>query len=470
MFGELSPSQYGLVLDSLSEGVCVVNREWKITAFNREAERITGVPREKAVGLQFDDIFQSDICKCREVLEEVMTRGEALRDVATVISRGDEGRVPLRVNASPLWDADRRTRGVVATFRDVSDVELLRRELRREYTFGDIVSKAPRIRRILDVLPDVAASDSVILILGPSGTGKELLARAIHTCSLRAGGPFVAVNCGALPDTLLESELFGYEKGAFTDAKASKPGRFARAEKGTLFLDEIGDLSAAMQVKLLRVLQEKEYEPLGGTHPVKADVRVIAATNRDLAAMVAAGEFRTDLYYRLNVMEIALPPLAERREDIPLLIEHFIERYNAEKGRHIQGVTPEALRRLVEHDYPGNIRELENLIERAFILCKADRITEACLPTHVRTPQFHLVVAPPDEPESEPESEQDRILSALRAHDGRRDQTAAALGMDKSTLWRKMKKFGIRFPVNREKPKGDGPAPDSLWISRPRRR
>ena len=445
MFGELSPTGYALVLDSLSEGVCVVSREWTITAFNRAAERITGVRSEDAVGLPFDDIFRSSICNCREVLEEVMTRGEALREVETVISRGAEGRVPLRVNASPLWDENETIRGVVATFRDVSDVEVLRRELRHEYTFGDIVSKNPRIRRILDVLPDVAASDSVILILGPSGTGKELFARAVHACSLRAGGPFVAVNCGALPDTLLESELFGYEKGAFTDAKTSKPGRFARAEKGTLFLDEIGDLSAAMQVKLLRVLQEKEYEPLGGTRPVKADVRVIAATNRDLGAMVGSGEFRTDLYYRLNVMEISLPPLAERREDIPLLLEHFIERFNAEKGRHIVGVTPEGLRRLVEYDYPGNIRELENLIERAFILCKSDRITEACLPPHVRAPADPPAAPSPDATASEPE----RILNALRAHDGRRDRAAAALGIDKSTLWRKMKKHGIRFPARR---------------------
>jgi DNA-binding NtrC family response regulator len=286
-----------------------------------------------------------------------------------------------------------------------------------------------------------------VLIEGQTGTGKELVATAIHNLSARSEQKYVAVNCGALPDTLLESELFGYKKGAFTDARQDKPGRFALAEGGTLFLDEVSDISTALQVKLLRVLQEKEYEPLGATRTVKANVRVIAATNKPLMEQVKRGAFRDDLYYRLNVVRIVLPRLAERREDIPLLVNHFIARINAERGKQFQGFSDAAMARLMDHEFPGNVRELQNIVERATILCRGDWIEPDCLPGE-------LLSMPHDEPRRATlraaapleEAESAAIAQALRDYGGHRGRTAAALGIDKSTLWRKMKKFAIEYP------------------------
>jgi len=366
------------------------------------------------------------------------------RRIDILNSRGEK--VPVSISTSILRNEDDRAVGGVETFRDLSAIEILRKEIDDHYTFQDIISKNHQIRRILDILPDVASSDSTVLIEGPTGSGKELVAKAIHNLSRRAERRYVAVNCGALPDTLLESELFGYKKGAFTDAKNDKPGRFALAEKGTLFLDEISDISTALQVRLLRVLQEKEYEPLGATTTVKADARVIAATNKSLVEQVAQGSFREDLYYRLNVVRIVLPPLAERREDIPLLVTHFIRQFNAEQGKHIQGISEEAISVLMRHAFPGNIRELQNIIERAVVLCRNDRIGVECLPTEVADAGL---TSSPAEPKSAGnpllEAEAETILRMLRENDGHRGKTAAALGIDKSTLWRKMRKYAITY-------------------------
>ena len=272
----------------------------------------------------------------------------------TIVDRHGRSLV-VSVNAGPLKDSRGKFVGGIETFGDVSAEEELRRLLEKSYTFQDIVSRHPRMDELLAILPDVATSNVPVLIEGESGTGKELLARAIHNLSPRREGPFVAVSCGSIPDTLLESELFGYKKGAFTDAKTDKPGRFDTAKGGSLLLDEIGDVSSAMQVRLLRVLQEKTYEPLGGTQPVRSDVRIIAATNRVLEDAVQKGTFRQDLYYRLNVIRLELPPLKERRCDIPLLVEHFRRRLNAETGKNIQSVAPGAVDMLMRHELPGNI-------------------------------------------------------------------------------------------------------------------
>ncbi|MCP4648107.1 MAG: AAA domain-containing protein, partial [bacterium] len=309
-----------------------------------------------------------------------------------------------------------------------------------------IVSKNHVIQGIFEILPDIALSGSTVLVEGPSGSGKELFARAIHNQSKRKG-KFVALNCAAIPDTLLESELFGYMKGAFTEAKKDKPGRFALAKGGTLFLDEIGDISTALQVKLLRVLQEKEYEPLGATATIKADVRIVASTNKLLTELVARGSFREDLFYRLNVVKLSLPPLSRRREDIPLLIEHFIQRFNAIKGKDIEGITDHALDIMIRYDFPGNVRELENFIEYAFVLCHGSMIEAQHLPRE-------LLDAVPKGAKKETEAsgnpldkaEAETIKEALREYGGNRRKTSEHLGINKTTLWRKMKKLGITYP------------------------
>jgi transcriptional regulator with PAS, ATPase and Fis domain len=358
-------------------------------------------------------------------------------------SQGD--RVSASVSTSVLKSEQGKIIGGVEIFRDLTAVETLRKKINNQYSFEDIIGKNYAIQRIFDILPDVAASGSTILLQGPSGSGKELFARAIHNLSGQ-GGDFVAVNCAALPDTLLESELFGYVKGAFSEAKRDKPGRFERAAGGTLFLDEIGDISTALQVKLLRVLQEREYEPLGATVTLKTDARIIAATNRNLAQRVAMGSFRDDLFYRLNVIKIDLPPLAQRREDIPLLVKHFIAKFNALKGKAIKGISAGAMDILMRYPFPGNIRELENIIEFAFVLCREEMIKKEHLSGDILKDTSRSFVpqsgaAPPPRLD---QAEKESIVAALEQHGGHRGKTAAYLNIDKSTLWRKMKKYGIR--------------------------
>jgi PAS domain S-box-containing protein len=321
----------------------------------------------------------------------------------------------------------------------------LRKDMREGSTFSSMVSRSPQMRAIFDILPEMAQATTTVLVCGESGTGKELIARALHELSPRAKKPFVAINCSALPDNLLESELFGYKAGAFTDAKRDKPGKFSLAEGGTIFLDEIGDISPAMQAKLLRVLQEKTFEPLGATSSQKADVRIVTATNRDLAAMVKEGRFREDLYYRINVLRVTLPPLRERRCDVPLLCEHFVDLFNARYGKKITGVSPEALSILLAHDFPGNIRELENIIEHGFVFCKGGTIAPEHLPAERRAQP--LAGGAPQQPLAQvtnlEELEKLYIESVLAESGGSRLKTAQRLGIHKATLFRKLKKLGI---------------------------
>ncbi len=375
--------QHEVILDSVADGVFTVNGDWTITSFNRAAEEITGMAREEAIGKKCFDVFQASICQSQCALRDTMLNDRRWIDRKIDILNRDGERIPISISTSILRDKKGQPVGGVETFRDLSALEQLRREISQRYTFQDIISKSHLMRRVLDVLPDVAASDSTVLIQGATGTGKELVARAIHNLSRRAPRKFVAVNCGALPDTLLESELFGYRKGAFTGAERDKPGRFALAEKGTLFLDEIADFSGTLQVKLLRVLQEREYEPLGATETVQSDVRIVAATNQPLNEQVARGTFREDLFYRLNVVKLDLPPLAQRREDIPLLVGHFIRKFNAQRGKKIRGMTDEAMEQLMRHAFPGNIRELQNIVEYALVLCRREIIDSDCLPTEL---------------------------------------------------------------------------------------
>lgn len=446
MSGKLPDGRRDTILDSIADGVFTVDRDSNITFFNRAAEKIIGISRDQAVGQKCFDVFRANICQTACALRKTIETGRELINLHINILNSEGCTVPISVSTSVLRDENGNIVGGVETFRDLSTIETLRKEIRSQYNFGDIISKNHEVRSILDILPDIAASGSTVLIEGPSGSGKELFARAIHDLSGRKGD-YVALNCGALPDTLLESELFGYAKGAFTEAKKDKPGRFKLAEGGTILLDEIGDISTALQLKLLRVLQEKEYEPLGAVATVKADVRIIAATNKILSKLVARGAFREDLFYRLNVVKLSLPPLSHRREDIPYILEHFIGRFNAIKGKEITGVSDEALDILMRYDFPGNVRELENFIEYAFILCHGRVIEAGHLPREL------LENGPAKEgkgirPAAGPleSSEIGTIIEALREHGGNRRKTAAHLGINKTTLWRKMKKYGLSYP------------------------
>lgn len=439
--GNPTPEEMRMILDSIADGVFTVDRRFVITSFNRAAERITGVPLDEALGRPCCEVFRAEICEGDCALKETVRTGKPVVNRAVFILRANGQRVPISVSTSMLKDAGGNLVGGVETFRDLTLVETLRKEVRKSYSFEDIISRNPRMREIFSILPDVAMSDSTILIEGESGTGKELLARAIHNLSHRSKKPLVTVNCGAIPDNLLESELFGYKAGAFTDAKRDKPGRFAQAEGGTIFLDEIGDITPALQVRLLRVLQEKSYDPLGGTKPEKADVRVIAATNRDLKTMVEAGEFRGDLYYRVRVFGLPLPPLRDRREDIPLLARHFVDRFNRLRGKDILGLSQAALSAFMQHDWPGNVRELENAIEHAFILCHGGLVDLRHLPEPLR--DFGFPSGGVSDGLSLAEIEARVIRETLARNQGRKIAAARELGINKTTLWRKMKRLGI---------------------------
>jgi len=434
------------VLRCVADGVFTVDRSWRITSFNRAAERITGVSAERAIGKRCSDVFHSDLCEHACPIRESLETGNEVIDRPARILTQRARSIPISVSSAVLRAEDGTVLGAVETFRDLSALEQLRREIRNQYTFEDIIGKSEAFQKIFAILPDVAESDSTVLIEGPSGSGKELLARAIHNLSHRSKRPYIVVNCGALPPSLFESELFGYKRGAFTDARQDKPGRITLAEGGTIFLDEIGDLPPETQMKLLRLLQEREYHPLGGVETLQADVRIVAATNRDLPLLVSQGRFRDDLYFRLAVVRLSIPPLRKRREDIPYLVDHFVQRFNAKKGKGIQGVSDEVMELLMRHELPGNVRQLENVIEHAFVLCRESHVQLHHLPDDFREGVHTPGEETPAPADATPlqEGEADAIRRALRRHNGHRARTAEALQISRTTLWRKMKRYGIR--------------------------
>jgi PAS domain S-box-containing protein len=437
----LTPSEMRMILDSIADGVFTVDSDFIVTSFNRAAEDITGVPVEEAIGRPCCEVFRAEICEGECALKQTVRTGTPVVNRAVYILRADGARVPISVSTAMLKDRAGRLVGGVETFRDLTLVEALRKEVEKAFTFEDMLSRNQRMKEIFSILPDVALSDSTILIEGESGTGKEVLAKAIHNLSNRSDKPLVVVNCGAIPDTLLESELFGYKAGAFTDAKRDKPGRFAQANGGSILLDEIGDITPALQVRLLRVLQDKSFEPLGGTRSMTSDARVIAATNKDLRSMVEEGTFREDLYYRIRVFRLLLPPLRDRKEDVPLLAQNFIDRFNRLKGKDIAGLSRESLQAFMEYDWPGNIRELENALEHAFILCHGGLIELHHLPDPLRHSPGSRKGLPTGATLAEIEASV--ITEALARNGGRKMATARELGINKTTLWRKLKRLGI---------------------------
>ena len=438
---ELSPERFEAVIHSVSDGVFTVDRKWRITCFNRAAEEITGIPRSEALGQRCNEVLKSNICKDACVIQYTIETGRPVVNLTVYLTDKQGLQIPVSVSTALFRNKKGELIGGVETFRDLRHVEELRKKIEKSYSYEDIITKNKKIKQIFDILPTIAVNESSVLIAGETGTGKELFARAIHNLSGRGNKPFVVINCGGFPETLIESELFGYEAGAFTGATKAKPGRFALAEGGTLFVDEVGDLPLLLQVKLLRVLQDRTYEPLGSVRSLKSDVRIVAATHRSLEAMVAEETFRQDLYYRINVIKLKIPPLRERMEDMPLLVNHFIGRFSALHDKNISGISPDALNILMSYDYSGNVRELENIIEHGCVLCPGSLIRAKDLPDWLRPPSKEISVA-----SSLEEVEKQFIISVLTKNNWNRLAAARELKIHKTTLFRKIKKLRIYPP------------------------
>ncbi|MEC4682405.1 MAG: sigma 54-interacting transcriptional regulator [Nitrospirota bacterium] len=430
-----------IILESLEEGVVAIGLDKKVLYMNRAAREILGMPEGNFAGVDCHKVMRTAVCSARCLLEKTIETGEAFRNYEIALSDHKKQTHLVRVNTALLRDPSGQVIGGVEIFHDVTQLAALRKELKGRYSFGRIIGQSEKMRELFDLLPVIAQSKSTVLIEGESGTGKELVAHAIHEMSPRKDGPFIKVNCAALSEGVLESELFGHVRGAFTGAVQSKPGRFEMASGGSIFLDEIGEISPSMQVKLLRVLQEEEFERVGGTKTLKVDVRVIAATNRDLKKAIETGEFRKDLYYRLRVVPLFLPPLRDRREDIPLLISSFLDRYNAEFGKNIEGLTQGALDVLLNYSYPGNVRELQNIMEHAVLLSSERMIDVKNLPRDLWAPSGEKTFL--EEILSLPQPlknvEDALIQKALERTNGNMSEAAKLLGIGRSTLWRRLK-------------------------------
>ncbi|GAB4364531.1 MAG: sigma 54-interacting transcriptional regulator OrpR [Deltaproteobacteria bacterium] len=431
------------ILDSIPSGVYTVDPEMTLLSFNRSLERITGYRAEEAVGRKCTEIFRSDFCAGRCALKRSMRTGETLRGVEMNLRTKEGEMVPIAASTAVLRDENGEPIGGICSFRDLREYASVpvSRGLVRE--FQGMVSKNHKMHEIFDLIETIADSDANVLIEGESGTGKELVARAIHRLSGRRDKPFLGVNCASLNENLMESELFGHVRGAFTGAIKDRPGRFEMAAGGTIFLDEVSEIGPHLQAKLLRVIQEREFVRVGDTRPIRADVRVLAATNRRLKDRIAEGSFRDDLYYRLNVVSILLPPLRDRREDIPALAEHFLSRGGSRKGEPHRTISPLAMQALLEYSWPGNVRELENAVERARICSRGPVIEEAALPAEIRNRGQAAPRQPAPSPVRRGIGESDDLREVLARHRWNREAAAAALGISRVTLWRRMKKLGI---------------------------
>ena len=434
------------ILESISDGVFTVDSNWKITSFNRAAEEITGIPREEAIGSECSEVFRSSMCETACALRESVSTGKQIRCRAGYIIDSEGERIPVSVSTAVLRDETGRVLGGAETFRDLSEIENLQNQLQDRFQVGDIVSRSSAMQKIFKLIPPVASSPTTVLIQGETGTGKEVLARAIHSSGSRKDEPFIAVNCGALPDALLESELFGYRRGAFTGAVTDRAGKFIAAGRGTLFLDEIGDVSPAMQAKLLRVLQERTVTPLGSNEALPVNARIICAANRDLASMVKSGEFRQDLFYRVNVVKLEIPPLRARLEDIPQLLDILIEKHCYSQGIDVKSYDPQLLPLLMGYSWPGNVRELENFVERAIVLSAGNTISISDLPSEILPLRSTSASESGTMRGARADTERQMILAALENNRFNRTSAALELGIHKTTLYRRIKALGISLP------------------------
>jgi len=434
MFKEISE----IIFNSISDGVFTVDENCIITSFNRAAAEITGFTASGAVGKHCFDIFRTEICHKRCALKDTLKSHEPVINARVTIITREGCEVPISVTTTLLKDPDEKTVGAVEFFRDITEIEHLQKRLDQRQSLSEIISVNHNMQQLINLLPDIAESECNVLIEGPSGSGKELVAQVIHNLSPRSYGPYIRINCAALPETLLESELFGYEKGAFTDAKRDKPGQFCLANGGTLLLDEVSEMATSLQVKLLRVLNNGEYRPLGSTKVRHTDARIIAATNADLKTAITEGRFREDLFYRLNVVNICIPPLGERPEDIPLLVNHFLRAFKKKTRKPVKIISPAAVAILRKYSFPGNVRELENAVEHALVMCRGEEIQVEHLPQHIITQGSATNGITRGR-----QNEKDIILDVLQRNKGNRSRAAEELGLHRSTLWRKMKTYGI---------------------------
>ncbi|TAK09303.1 MAG: PAS domain-containing protein [Candidatus Manganitrophaceae bacterium] len=437
------------ILNAMSEGVFAVNTDKKVIFANRALGRMLfheegGTPDLQTVQqILSDSIF---VPKHAALLDRLMFNRERVSHYETVLRDLNGMPIPVHIHIDLLLDEAGEVVGAVEIVRNLAPVPSESGEKQsRQPGLRSLIGKSKKLLEMLDLVASASGSTATVLLEGESGTGKELIARAIHQMGPRREKPFIAVNCASLPDELLESELFGHMKGAFTTAIYDRPGRFELADHGTLFLDEIGDMSPTAQAKVLRVLQEHEFERVGGTKTIQVDVRIIAATNKDLTEEVRAGKFREDLYYRIRVFPIRVPPLRERKDDIFPLIKHFMAKFSRETGKQITNISPEALEYLLSYDYPGNVRELENMIEHAFVTSPGPTLSIEHLPKPV-SPLSKQAVPSRSKEGTLANQEKELMIKVLEKMNWNQAKAAAELGISRSTLWRRLKEFGIKIP------------------------